>query len=89
MGRKNVEAEEFEMDPLDQACLALGIDEEKCAILREAAEEICTEKAKKKREPSQFNVFVGDCVKKKAGPVTERFKECVLEYKQQKEKAKV
>jgi hypothetical protein len=87
MGRKNVEAEDFQMDPLDQACLALNISEENCAILREAAEQLCKEKREKgKREPSEYNIFIGKCVKEKEGPIKERFKECVETWKKQKKK---
>ena len=85
MGRKSVEADELNMDSFDAACIALEIPEEKCQILREAVEELCKGKRQKgKREPSEFNVFMGKCVKEKKGVVKERFKECVGEWKAQK-----
>jgi hypothetical protein len=85
MGRKSVEADELDMDVLQQACVALQLTDEQCAIIREAAEELCKGKRQKgKREPSEFNVFMGKCVKEKKGVVKERFKECVGEWKAQK-----
>lgn len=84
MARTKVEAEGLHMDSLDEACLALQLTEEQCSIIREAAQEICTEKAKKKRAPSEFNIFIGSCVKEKTGPVPERFKSCVVEWKKKK-----
>lgn len=72
------------MDVLDQVCIALGLSDEQCAIIREAAEQICKAKASKKRKPSEYNVFIGECVKQESGPVTERFKRCVLKWKQKK-----
>jgi hypothetical protein len=86
MGRKAVEAEEIEMDVLEQACVALNLTDEQCAIIREAAEELCKGKREKgKRQPSEFNIFIGKCVKEEgAGPITERFKWCVSKWKEQK-----
>jgi hypothetical protein len=85
MGRKSVEADELNMDVLDQACVALQLTDEQCAIIREAAEELCKGKREKgKRQPSEFNIFIGKCVKEKTGPITERFKKCVGEWKVQK-----
>lgn len=83
MGRKSVEAEELDMDILDQACVALQLSEEQCAIMREAAEQLCKEKRQKgKRKPSEFNIFIGKCVKEEeSGPITERFKRCVTKWK--------
>ena len=83
MGRKSAVAENL-LDDFEVACIALEIPEDKCQILREAAREICTFKAKKKRKPSKYNVFIGECVKNESGPVTERFKRCVLKWKEMK-----
>ena len=89
MGRKQVIAEEFEMDPLDQACLALEISEENCTIIREAAEEICTEKAKKKREiRSDYQKFISECMKakkiKKFEEASKAMKECAASWQKAK-----
>jgi hypothetical protein len=86
MGRKAVEAEEVEMDVLDQACIALQLTDEQCTIIREAAEELCKGKREKgKKQPSEFNIFIGKCVKEGgSGPITERFKWCVSKWKEQK-----
>lgn len=86
MPRTNVEAEELNLDVLDQACLALQLTDEQCAIIREAAQEYCREKGVKgKRQPSEFNIFIGKCVKEVGkGPITERFKKCVAKWKEQK-----
>ena len=37
-----------------------------------------------KRAPSQYNIFIGRCVKQieKEGPITERFRRCSARYKQ-------
>jgi len=87
MGRKSVEADELDMDVLQQACVALQLTDEQCAIIREAAEELCKGKRQKgKREPSEFNIFMGECVKEKTGPIKERFKECVETWKKEKKK---
>jgi hypothetical protein len=88
VGRKSVEADELNMDVLDQACVALQLTDEQCAIIREAAEELCKEKREKgKRQPSEFNIFIGKCVKEEgADPITERFKRCVSKWKAEKKK---
>jgi hypothetical protein len=87
MGRKSVEADELNMDVLDQVCVTLQLTDEQCAIIREAAEELCKEKREKgKRQPSKFNIFMGKCVKEKKGVVKERFKECVKEWKAEQKK---
>jgi len=44
----------------------------------------CSGTGKKKRKPSRYNLFMGRCIKEKTGPVTQRFKECALEYKKKK-----
>jgi hypothetical protein len=66
----------------------LQLTDEQCAIIREAAEELCKEKREKgKRQPSEFNVFIGKCVKEEgAGSITERFKRCVSKWKAEKKK---
>lgn len=85
LGRKAVVAEEFQLDDLDKVCMAFSLTEEQCATIRETFEQMCTtRKGKKKRAPSAYNIFIGSCVKEKTGPVTERFKSCVIEWKEQK-----
>ena len=37
-----------------------------------------------KRAPSEYNIFMGTCVKGKSGDITNRFKSCVLEWKARK-----
>lgn len=39
---------------------------------------------KNKRAPNAYNVFIGQCVRSKTGPVTERFRACVAEWKTKK-----
>ena len=39
---------------------------------------------KKKRKPSKYNLFMKECIKRKTGPIQERFIQCAAEYKQQK-----
>ena len=90
MGRKSVVAEELHLDDLDKVCLAFNLTEEQCAVIREAFEQMCTaRKGKKKRAPSAYNIFIGECVPKETGPVTERFKRCARKYKVEKEKGKI
>ncbi len=86
MGRKSIEAEGMNVDSLEKVCMSLNLDEDKCELVREAAESICTAKGPKrgKRAPSEYNIFVGKCVKEEKGPVPERFKRCVVKWKAQK-----
>lgn len=37
-----------------------------------------------KRAPSEYNIFMGKCVKEKRGDITDRFRACVNEWKAQK-----
>lgn len=37
-----------------------------------------------KRAPSSYNIFLGSCVKGKSGPITQRFKSCVEEWKRKR-----
>jgi len=90
MGRKSVEAEEeFKMDSLDAACIALNLTDEQCAIIREAAEELCKGKRQKgKRELSEYQIFLSKCMRekkiKKFEEASSAMKECVGEWKVQK-----
>ena len=34
-----------------------------------------------KRAPSAYNIFIGSCVKGKSGPIKQRFKSCVEDWK--------
>lgn len=34
-----------------------------------------------KRAPSTYNIFMGQCVKGKSGPIKERFRSCVTDWK--------
>ena len=70
------------LDPIERACSVLGLTEEQCSVVREAAEESCG--PRRKRRPSEFNIFMGKCVKEETGPVTERFKRCVEKWKEMK-----
>jgi hypothetical protein len=90
MGRKSVEAEEeFKMDSLDAACIALNLTDEQCAIIREAAEELCKGKRQKgKRELSEYQIFLSKCMRekkiKKFEEASSAMKECVKEWKAEK-----
>ena len=86
---EELKAEDLNMDAIDQTCMILKIDGDGCRLMREAAIEVYGKKEKKprkKREPSQYNLFVGECIKAKEGPVTERMKSCALEWKEEKKK---
>jgi hypothetical protein len=39
---------------------------------------------KQKRNPSEYNKFIGKCTKEKKGPITERMKKCADEWKKEK-----
>jgi hypothetical protein len=41
-------------------------------------------RARGKRAPSPYNIFMGSCVKGKAGDIKSRFKACVEEWKKKK-----
>jgi hypothetical protein len=89
MGRKSVEADELDMDVLQQACVALQLTDEQCAIIREAAEELCKGKRQKgKRELSEYQIFLSKCMRekkiKKFEEASSAMKECVGEWKEQK-----
>jgi hypothetical protein len=92
MGRKSVEAEEeFKMDSLDAACVALNLTDEQCAIIREAAEELCKEKRQKgKREPSPYQEFIAKCMLDKKiqrfEEASTAMKECAKKWQSEKEK---
>ena len=82
MPRKSLVTETGQVDDLEKACMALNLDEDQCSLVREAAESICTAKGPRgKRAPSEYNLFMGKCVKEKTGPIKERFKSCVVEWK--------
>jgi hypothetical protein len=84
LGRESVEAidEEIEdFDVIDQVCLSLNLDEEQCGLIKEAAEEYCKSKRKGQRGKSEYQVFMGECVKGKSGPMKERFRECAKEWR--------
>jgi len=81
MGRTAVEAEEMHVDDIDKVCFSLSLDEEKCSLIREAVESVCAERGPRKRGVSDYNRFIGSCVKQGTGPVTERFKGCVERWK--------
>lgn len=73
------------LDAVDRVCLELGLSKEKCDRVREAAEEYCgLGREYRRRAPSEYNVFIGKCVKSEAGPVTERFKRCVEKWKRER-----
>jgi hypothetical protein len=65
------------------------LTDEQCAIIREAAEELCKGKRQKgKREPSDYQIFLSKCMKKKKIKKFEEassvMKECAGEWKEQK-----
>jgi TRAP-type C4-dicarboxylate transport system substrate-binding protein len=82
---------DVEMDAFDQACLALKIPDEDCAILREAAEEVYLkgrEKAKRSAR-SEYQQFISQCMKeeiKRLGSAPEAMKHCAQIYKEEKQK---
>jgi hypothetical protein len=41
-----------------------------------------------RRKPSEYNLFIKECIKRRTEPIQERFKKCVEEYKQKKTKYK-
>ena len=94
MGRKSVLAEDkFKPgveENLDALCGMLELDGDKCFLMKgtvlEIIEEAKVKPAKKKRKPSEYNIFIGECVPKKTGPVKERFKECVIAWKKRSKK---
>ncbi len=72
-------------DGIGQVCSELGLSEEECTRVREAAEAYCRlERGKNK--PSEYNIFIGKCVKSEKGPVPERFKRCVEKWKREKKR---
>ena len=86
---EELRAEDLNMDAIDKTCVILEIDDAGCRLMREAAVEVYGKKEKKprkKRAPSQYNLFIGDCIKAKEGPVTERMKACAVEWKEEKRK---
>jgi len=42
------------------------------------------EPIERKRKPSEYNLFIKECMKRRTEPVQERFKLCVEEYKKSK-----
>ena len=88
MGRKNVEVEDLQLDALDQVCLVFNLTDEQCSIIREAAEEICKEKAVKREVRSDYQNFISDCMKakkiKKFEEASKAMKECAITWKQTK-----
>ncbi len=82
--------EELQLDVLDQTCIALGLTDEQCSIIREAAEELCKEKRQKgKRELSDYQIFLSKCMKekkiKKFEEASKAMKECVEAWKKEKQ----
>lgn len=94
MARTKVEAESEPIEPsldenLEAVCSTLALDENKCFLMKGMVTEIVGDAkecklAKKKRVPSLFNLFIGSCIKEKTGPVPERFRSCVVEWKEKK-----
>jgi len=78
------------MEKLDQLCIALELSEDKCILLKEAFQDYCKGGDKKRRQPSQYNVFMGRCIKERPPgvKVTEAMKQCATKWKEmQKEGA--
>ena len=70
------------VDTIGQLCSELNLSEDECNKVREVAREYCRmERGYGKRTPSEYNIFIGKCVKSETGLVTERFKRCVEKWK--------
>jgi len=74
------------MEKLDQLCIALELDEDKCTMLKEALQDYCQAGEKKKRQPSPYNVFMSRCIKERPPgvKVTEAMKQCATKWKEMK-----
>jgi hypothetical protein len=70
------------LDELDQLCGELRLSREDCDRIREVAGRMCRlEGGGFKRRASEYNIFIGKCVKSEKGPITERFRRCVERWK--------
>ena len=56
------------------------------SIVREEIATLPAGKVRGKRAPSAYNQFMGSCVRGKSGAIQDRFRECALEWKAQKER---
>jgi len=63
----------MESDYMPEACSCEQIKE----ILLEMVE-------RGKRAPSQYNIFMGECIREKTGAIQERLRACALEWRQKK-----
>ena len=68
------------MDELGEVCSELGLSEEECNRIRDVVGRVCGI-GRVKRAPSEYNRFIGKCVRSETGPVTERFRRCVEKWK--------
>ena len=86
LARESVEAE-FQLDELDQLCLALNLDEAGCHLLKQAFKEYCKAKGgRRKRKPSAYNIFMGECIRRrpKGESVREAMKRCAEEWRRKR-----
>lgn len=65
--------------------------EEIQSILSDLLEEVkllsqSSTKVRTKRKPSAYNLFMQECLPKKTGPQTEKFRQCAAEYKERKKR---
>lgn len=84
---EELKASDLNMDAIDQTCMILKIEDDGCRLMREAAIEVYGKKEKKtrkKRAPSEYNIFIGECIKAGEGPVPERMKACAIDWKEEK-----
>jgi len=86
---EELKASDLNMDAIDQTCMILKIDDDGCRLMRDAAITVYgkeEKKTRKKRAPSEYNIFIGECIKGETGPVPERMKTCAIEWKEEKKK---
>ena len=79
-----MDEENISLDKLDQLCIALELDENKCFLLKEAFQDYCKVGDRKKRQPSPYNVFMGSCIRERPPgvKVTEAMKQCARKWKE-------
>lgn len=70
----------------DKICLRQIGKEEFQVISCETGLPTSIQLSRKKRPPTAYNIFMGECIKKKSGAIQKRFKECAIEYKKEKKK---
>lgn len=79
-------------EKLEGLCEALKLDDNKCFLMKDVFYEILSEapsKTRRKRAPSEYNKFIGKCIRSRTGPITSRMKECASEWKERKNNEKI